>query len=404
MTRHMNNRFVLLLSFLVVLSPFVSAQHTYPGSLSAPNQTTPVPDAKPTTVATPVAATGAATSSGRKLSYELNVSGDRPWTDTAIEVAAGDRVTISSEGALNFATDNIAAKATPDGLPRSWREVITALPVNAAGIGALIGRVGNADVEVPFLVGTRKEIAVPRTGKLFLGVNEPVDQTGQGAYKVRVQIVPAAATAPRAAAPPLQLPADLFDRVPRRIADKNGNAGDMVNFVMVGPEESMQRAFTDAGWVQVDKTKAEAAIHAVLSTYSKKAYTEMPMSELYLYGRPQDFGFARAEPVQVVQSRHHLRVWKAPFDIDGQPVWVGAATHDIGFEHDNRGQGVLAITHKIDPDIDQEREFVAQTLNATGDVTRISKMTPSDPLKDARTATGGTFHSDGQVLLIQLNQ
>jgi hypothetical protein len=103
-----------------------------------------------------------------------------------------------------------------------------------------------------------------------------------------------------------------------------------------------------------------------------------------------------------VQSRHHLRVWKAPFDVDGQPVWVGAATHDIGFEHDNRGQGALAITHKIDPDIDQEREFVRETLSATGDVANVTKVTPPDPLKEARTATGGTFHSDGQVLLIQL--
>jgi hypothetical protein len=29
-------------------------------------------------------------------------------------------------------------------------------------------------------------------------------------------------------------------------------------------------------------------------------------------------------------------------------------------------------------------------------------MTPSSPSKDARTATGATFHSDGRVLVINL--
>ncbi len=120
-------------------------------------------------------------------------------------------------------------------------------------------------------------------------------------------------------------------------------------------------------------------------------------------GRPQNFGYAHAEPVQVVQTRHHLRIWKADFDIGGQPVWVGAATHDIGFEHDNRSQSATAITHKIDPDVDKERDYVSETLNATGDIAASSKVTPQDPLREAKTATGGTFHSDGQVLVMRVN-
>jgi len=39
------------------------------------------------------------------------------------------------------------------------------------------------------------------------------------------------------------------------------------------------------------------------------------------------------------------------------------ATDDIGFERDQRSNGV---THKIDPAIDGEREFVNQTLFGTG--------------------------------------
>jgi hypothetical protein len=126
----------------------------------------------------------------------------------------------------------------------------------------------------------------------------------------------------------------------------------------------------------------------------------MPMSILYLFGRPQDYGWAHAEPIQVVMSRNHLRIWKAPFEVNGQMAWVGAATHDIGFERDQRNNG---LTHKIDPDIDLERNFVEKTLTSTGLVSEVEHFTPQNPLTTAKTATGGEFHSNGQVLILKLN-
>jgi hypothetical protein len=48
-------------------------------------------------------------------------------------------------------------------------------------------------------------------------------------------------------------------------------------------------------------------------------------------------------------------------------------THDIGFERDQRNHGV---THKIDPAIDGEREYVNGTLSETGLVvlTRMKRL------------------------------
>jgi hypothetical protein len=100
-----------------------------------------------------------------------------------------------------------------------------------------------------------------------------------------------------------------------------------------------------------------------------------------------------------VAQRHHLRLWKAPFQVDGQDLWVGAATHDIGFDRDARNNG---FTHKIDPNVDDEREFVGRSLEETGRVAKLSYITPSQPSKEAKTATGASFHSDGRVLVIQL--
>ena len=60
------------------------------------------------------------------------------------------------------------------------------------------------------------------------------------------------------------------------------------------------------------------------------------------------------------------------------------------------------FTHKIDPDIDLEREYVGRSLDETGLVAKEGYILPSDPSKEARTATGAGFHSDGRVLVIHL--
>jgi hypothetical protein len=138
----------------------------------------------------------------------------------------------------------------------------------------------------------------------------------------------------------------------------------------------------------------------LVASLSKQAYLTMPMSQLYLYGRPQDYGFAHAEPLTVVTTRHHLRIWKSTLTVGGQPLWVGAATHDMGLERDQRNG---KLTHHIDPNVDDERDFVSRSLVGSGYVTQHTSVLPADPIKDEKTATGGGFHSNGEVLVLWLN-
>jgi hypothetical protein len=193
----------------------------------------------------------------------------------------------------------------------------------------------------------------------------------------------------------------LFAKIPRRIADQQGNPGDMVNFLVLGDEAQMKQVFTSAGWVTVDASVESTILAGAIASFSKESYLTMPMSPLYLFGRHQDYGWAHAEPITVVASRNHLRIWRAPFTVNGRMAWIGAATHDIGFERDQRNNG---ITHKIDPDIDLEREYVDKTLSSTGYVAEVMHFTPTNPMTEAHTATGGSFHSDGRVLILKLSE
>ncbi len=343
----------------------------------------------------------------RRVSQEIQLTGDQHWADTGIDVQPGERVALTASGTLRYAdakNDN-----GPEGLPRGWMDLVRILPLNDAGRGALLGRIGDPDVAPVFLIGAKRELQARTGGRLSIGINEAENDAAEGTYRVRIEIyaAPAAAGAqPAKGSGPAKtvaqisgIDAALFQKIPRRIADKDGKAGDMVNFLILGSENDVQRAFQLAGWVKVDRTPKDAALHGLIASISKEAYVQMPMSELYLFGRFQDYGFAHAEPISVVARRHHLRLWKAPFDAKGQTLWVGAATHDIGFERDERNNG---ITHKIDPNIDEEREYVSKTLGETGMVAEVTHFAPPNPLKEAHTATGGSFHSNGEVLILRL--
>ena len=181
--------------------------------------------------------------------------------------------------------------------------------------------------------------------------------------------------------------------------DELKNQGDMVNFVIVGSLQKVQEALTAAEWNVADRDVKESVMKAVLQTYEKKAYLGMPMSELYLFGRVQDYGYEQAEPYAVVASRHHFRIWKAPVQWNGQDVWVGAGTHDIGFEKDQRNG---KVTHKIDPAVDGERDNIGGTLQKGGKVKSLTYYLPPNPVQEAKNATGGGYHSDGRILVIAL--
>jgi hypothetical protein len=339
----------------------------------------------------------------KRLSQEVQLTGEVSWIDTGIDVQAGEHVLITSTGKLRYADakdDN-----GPEGLPRSFKDLIRVLPFNEAGRGALIGRIGDKDTAQPFVIGARRDVVAPVSGRLAVGINQTSDDTGEGTYAARIEVYTpeggSARVVPRQVSSLPGIDNNLFSKIPRRVGDKQGNSGDMVNFLILGSEAAMQRVFTTAGWVKVDADVKDTVLHGLIGSLSKEAYLTMPMSQLYLFGRAQDYGWARAEPLSVVRSRNHLRIWKAPFDVKGETLWVGAATHDIGFERDQRNN---RVTHKIDPDIDLERDYVEKTLASTGLVAEISHFLPDNPMKEAKTATGGTFHSNGQVLILKLDE
>ena len=342
-------------------------------------------------------------------SYQIDLDAAKQWVDTKIDLRAGEKLRLTATGTITYPADKKHPDGRtfgPDGLPRGFGDLIHEYAVGDAGHGSLVGRLGDDDVAQPFAVGASTEYEAPVAGRLFLGINQSLRdaEDAKGNFQVIIEVLnPGLSTAAAAAiggppeTPVPSITAALLRKIPRRVSDPQGKPGDMVNILLVGTQEQVVQVFARAGWVQVDRSVQDAVVNAVIDSLEKKDYLTMPMSTLYLFDRPQDYGFAHAEPVRVAMSRNHLRVWKSPHVVDGRPLWCVAATHDIGFERDERNN---KLTHKIDPAIDGEREYVNDTLSRTGLVTQRTHLTPADPVTTASTATGGSFHSDGRILVL----
>jgi LssY C-terminus len=364
------------------------------------------------------------------------VSSGQAWTDSQIDLQSGDVLQIDATPGKGGCGPGAVRTTSPS--PR--------LTVNTALPGALIAKV---DDGTPFLIGPHKTLAIDQPGHLFLGLNSGSKPPCGGNIEVKLQLTkvpvgsqikskleaavqtwlsgqfgtgtPQMAPSPGISGPApiasipitppntgmLKVPdasfdsqlANDLDRIPRRVTDQFKNLGDMVNFVIIGSQQKLQATISAAHWQLADQSTQVAVVSAILETYQNKDYRRMPMSILYLFNRPQDFGYEEAEAYSVVASRHHCRIWKAPFSWNGQTVWIGAGTHDIGFEKDQRNG---KVTHKIDPAVDSEREYIGESLQQTGEIGTMSYYLPPQPVTVARNATGGSYHSDGRLLVMFL--
>ncbi len=334
----------------------------------------------------------------RREHANVTVAAMQGWTDTGLLLLAGETLHCKSKGDLTFAGGRTAH---PDGIPRGWRDMLRRFPVDTADVGTLVGRIGESEAAVPFVLGTATDVKARSSGRLFVRANMSSDELATGAYTLELRVSKAAASAMVSTENEslLQVSLAALDALPRRVTDERSHFGDALNFALLGTEQQVRSALADAGWFAVDADSDSAVLHGLLNTLQHKPYLEVPMSPLYLFGRVQDLSYARASALIVAKERHHLRCWKTELTVAGQPLWIGAATHDIGFERDERsGQ----LTHRIAPEIDLERDFLRDTLLESGAAASVAYYTPLDPVRAARTATGGAFQSDGRMVLLRL--
>ena len=170
---------------------------------------------------------------------------------------------------------------------------------------------------------------------------------------------------------------------------------DMTNLMYIGSQEQVEAAFRAAGWSPAAALSHQTALETFRAVAEMRGYKEAPMSILILDGQKPALVFQKQN--NTFAMRHHLRVWARPSTYQGKPVWVCAATHDIGidFSAENR-----TFIHKIDSNIDAERAKVVSDLLLTGKVKGLSLVERPDVPKQSQNATGDNLVTDGAMAVL----
>lgn len=172
---------------------------------------------------------------------------------------------------------------------------------------------------------------------------------------------------------------------------------DWVNLAFAGDRQGLIQAFESAGWRSADQLSLQADIKVFLAVAHHHSYQQAPVSRLSLAGRLPELVFQKQ--TNTFAKRHHIRIWATDQMWEGQPLWIGAATHDIGIEFSARRR---TFSHRIDPEVDREREKVANDLLFADAVRSDYTATRREIPAESQNATGDSIRTDGNLRVLAL--
>jgi len=196
-----------------------------------------------------------------------------------------------------------------------------------------------------------------------------------------------------------------LEAMPAATTDASGSrGGDPVNLVLVGEFETLLAALA-ARWDESETISLATCWKTVRAFLWGTNYRYSPVSPLHLFGRDQDIALQRTR--HSINERLHLRLWLTPLEFAGKSVWVGQVSRDIGVRFTTKAWNLT--THRIDPDVDEARDYViedlvqAERVIAAGYVGGVGACGP-ESLK--RNLTGDPYHTDGRraVILVSPNR
>jgi hypothetical protein len=183
---------------------------------------------------------------------------------------------------------------------------------------------------------------------------------------------------------------------------RGSRSGDPVNLVIVGDFPIVLGAFC-ARWDETEVISLSTCWKTLRAFVAGAEYRYSPVSALFLFDRSQDFALQRIR--DSINERLHLRLWATPLRFRGQCVWIGQISRDIGVRLTWRTWNLT--THRIDPDVDEARDYVIEDLLHIGRLELVGYaegVGACDPAAPRRNLTGDPYYTDGKRAVVLLSE
>lgn len=195
---------------------------------------------------------------------------------------------------------------------------------------------------------------------------------------------------------------DRLRNQPRATTNRLGTReGDPANLVIVAEFTTLLGAF-GTRWDETETINLATSWKTAKAFVFGSHYRYSPVSPLFMFGRSQDFALQRTR--HTINERLHLRLWLTPLRFEGKPVWVGQISRDIGVRFTWRTWNLT--THRIDPDVDDARDYVIEDLLGSGQLDRLGYVEGGEASRRNATwhnLTGDPYTTDGYRAVVVLS-
>lgn len=172
-----------------------------------------------------------------------------------------------------------------------------------------------------------------------------------------------------------------------------GKRMEPLSLIIIGSQENLSQAFKAAGWKIADVPNTKVLVHSIFAALFNKPYPSAPVTPSFIDNQPEVVAFQKSTPKNSIRQRHHTRFWATSFNKTGTTIWVGTASFDSGLSH--------LISHKIKPQIDDERDLIKEDLLKTGLVQNIQEIQFIQPYH-GKNQNGDPFFTDGKAVIVYL--
>lgn len=173
-----------------------------------------------------------------------------------------------------------------------------------------------------------------------------------------------------------------------------GDPQEPLAFIFLAKNDNVLiQSFEKSSWFLADQVDVSSMIKIVKTAVINSQYRRAPMTPSFWNAAVNDFGFEKPTNINTVRERHHIRIWKTNLKQGDYSIYVGTASLDEGIK--------WFITHKINPDIDTERNFVKESLQSAGVIADAQEVQFVSPMLGENFG-GDQFFTNGKLYIIWL--
>ncbi len=193
-------------------------------------------------------------------------------------------------------------------------------------------------------------------------------------------------------------PEDIFNSKNSPVKFTEGLLGqkqEPLNFIIIADsDEEIVADFKKSEWYLADPLNTQTLFQSFKTGVLNQPYPSAPMTPSFWNAKVHDLAFEKPTPENTIRKRHHTRIWRTNIETaDHKLIYVGTVSLDSGIK--------WGITHKIDPNIDMERELIFNDLGNSGSLEKSTKIKFVDPTIGQNSA-GDDFFTDGELYILTL--